>query len=185
MPALRLATPDDVPAMHALIARSVRGLSAGFYTPDEAERALVHVFGVDSRLIADGTYYAVEEGGRLAACGGWSRRRTLYGGDQAKAAEDPLLDPAREPARIRALFVDPDFARRGLGRLVFDACHAAARDAGFRALELVATLPGVPLYEALGFAEVERLEVPMPGGAGLPVVRMSRPVTRAGPATNN
>jgi GNAT superfamily N-acetyltransferase len=171
---LRPATDADVPALRALIAASVRGLSAGYYTPQQAESALVHVFGPDTQLIADGTYYVVEAEGALVAAGGWSRRRTLYGGDQTKSAEDPALDPATEPARIRAFFVHPAWARRGLGRALFDRCLAAAREAGFRELTLVATLPGVPLYEALGFVAGERFAVPMPDGLELPVVRMTR-----------
>ncbi len=177
--ALRPAAHADVPALRALIAESVRGLSAGYYTPEQAERALVHVFGPDTQLIDDGTYYVVEaeEGQRtLVAAGGWSRRRTLYGGDQTKSGGDPLLDPATEPARIRAFFVHPAWARRGLGRLLFDHCHRAARDAGFHELTLVATLPGVPLYSALGFVEEERFAVPMADGLELPVVRMTRAV---------
>ena len=173
---LRPATAGDVPALRVLIAASVRGLSAGYYTPQQAESALVHVFGPDTQLIADGTYYVVEAEGALIAAGGWSRRRTLYGGDQTKSAEDPALDPATEPARIRAFFVHPAWARRGLGRALFEHCLRAARAAGFRELTLVATLPGVPLYEALGFVALERFAVPMADGVELPVVRMTRAV---------
>lgn len=176
LPTLRSATPADVPALEALIARSVRALSAGFYTPAQAEGGLRHVFGVDTQLVADGTYYLIEADGVLAAGGGWSARRTLFGGDQFKHAADAPLDPATEPARIRAFFVDPAFARRGLGRLLFAHCHDAARAAGFRTLELMATLPGVPLYTALGFAPHERVDVPLPGGEVLPCVRMTRAV---------
>jgi GNAT superfamily N-acetyltransferase len=171
---LRPAIDADVPALRALIADSVRGLSVGYYTPEQAEHALVHVFGPDTQLIADGTYYVVQTSHALVAAGGWSRRRTLYGGDQTKAGEDPLLDPATEPARIRAFFVHPAWARRGLGRLLFEHCLSAARAAGFRELTLVATLPGVPLYEAVGFVSEERFAVPMSGGIELPVIRMRR-----------
>jgi GNAT superfamily N-acetyltransferase len=155
---------------------SVRGLSVGYYTPAQAEGALVHVFGPDTQLIADGTYYVVESGGALVAAGGWSRRRTLYGGDQTKSGADPTLDPATEPARIRAFFVHPAWARRGLGRLLFEHCRDAAHAAGFRELTLVATLPGVPLYTALGFVEGERFAVAMPDGLELPVIRMTRKI---------
>jgi GNAT superfamily N-acetyltransferase len=165
-----------VPALRTLIDVSVRELSVGYYTAAQAESALVHVFGPDTQLIADGTYYVVESGGALVAAGGWSRRRTLYGGDQTKSGADAALDPATEPARIRAFFVHPAWARRGLGRLMFEHCLAAAREAGFRELTLVATLPGVPLYAALGFVERERFAAPMPGGLELPVVRMTRAV---------
>jgi GNAT superfamily N-acetyltransferase len=168
----RLATEGDLDAIRALIPLSVRGLNAGLYTPEQLDASLQHVFGADTQLIRDGTYYVIEDRGALAACGGWSRRRTLYGGDQLEAREDAILDPSLEPARIRAFFVHPDFARRGLGRLLLDTCVAAARAAGFRALELGSTLPGVPLYSACGFVEVERIEQPMPGGLSLPIVRM-------------
>jgi GNAT superfamily N-acetyltransferase len=173
---VRVATDADVPALRTLIAASVRGLSVGYYTPQQAESALVHVFGPDTQLIADGTYYVVEAGVELVAAGGWSRRRTLYGGDQAKSGADTALDPATEPARIRAFFVHPTWARRGLGRLLFEHCLSAARAAGFRELTLVATLPGVPLYQALGFVAQESFAVLMPDGVELPVVRMIREI---------
>ena len=175
-PRLRAATLDDVPALDALIDASVRGLSTAHYSAAQIDGALRHVFGVDTQLVRDGTYYLIEVDGACAACGGWSRRRTLYGGDQHKAADDPLLDPLTEPARIRAFFVHPGWARRGLGRLLFDACHAAARDAGFGALELMATLPGQPLYASLGFAPLERVDVAMPNGLQLPCIRMRRAI---------
>ena len=177
---IRLATPEDVPAIAALIPLSARELSRGFYTQEQTEAAIRHVFGPDTRLIADGTYFVAEEENAgtarsaVVGCGGWSRRRTLYGGDQMKSAEDPLLDPRVDAARIRAFFVHPDFARRGVGRLILEACLAAARAAGFRRVELASTLPGVPFYRVFGFEEREALEAPMPGGDGLPVVRMER-----------
>jgi GNAT superfamily N-acetyltransferase len=171
---IRLATAGDVPALRELIPLSARELSRGFYTEQETESAVQHVFGPDSRLIADGTYFVAEVDGRLAGCGGWSRRRTLYGGDQTKSGEEPLLDPATEPAKVRAFFVHPGFARRGIGSQLLEACFAAARKAGFRRLELAATLPGVPLYAARGFVERERLEVPMADGRALPIIRMER-----------
>lgn len=176
---LRPATPDDLPALRALIDASVRGLSGGYYTPAQIESALRYVFGPDTQLIADGTYYVVDaaEGdGRLAAAGGWSARRTLYGGDQTKGADDPRLDPAVDSARVRAFFVHPDYARRGLARRLFAECLTAARGAGFRALELMSTLPGEPLYEALGFVARERVAVTLPDGVALPLTRMTRPV---------
>jgi GNAT superfamily N-acetyltransferase len=174
---LRCATPDDVPALRDLITNSARGLSAGFYTPAQVEALVTHVFGVDTQLIADGTYYVIEApDGALAAAGGWSRRETLYGGDQMKGAADPLLDPATRPARIRAFFVEPAWARRGLGRQLFDACAEAARRAGFGALELMATLPGEPLYRALGFEPAERVQTTLSNGVVIPLVRMGRPL---------
>lgn len=169
-----MAEPADVPALQELIARSARALSAGFYTPEQAEAAIRHVFGVDSQLLADRTYFLIEDEGRIVACGGWSRRQTLFGGDQAKSGPDSLLDPSREPARIRAFFVDPGMARRGLGRRLLAACTEAARAAGFRELELVSTLPGQPLYRACGFAQIERFTLDFSGGVGVPVVRMRR-----------
>ena len=171
---IRLATAEDLPALRALIPLSARALSRGYYTEEQTEGAIRYVFGPDSRLIADGTYFAAEEDGKLTGCGGWSRRRTLFGGDQMKSAEDPLLDPATEAARIRAFFVHPMFARRGVGSAILGACMDAARAAGFRRMELASTLPGVPLYEAFGFEKREPIEVPLPGGVVLPVIRMER-----------
>ncbi len=173
----RLATMADVPALNTLIAASARGLSVGFYTPAQIEALVEHVFGVDTQLIADCTYYVIDApGGAPAAAGGWSARRTLYGGDQMKGRADPRLDPASDPARIRAFFVHPDWARRGLGRRLYEACAAAAGAAGFRALELMATLPGEPLYRALGFEAAERVETALPGGVVVPLTRMVRRV---------
>jgi GNAT superfamily N-acetyltransferase len=175
-PQLRLATAADLPGLRALIPASVRGLAPGYYTPQQIESSIVHMFGPDSQLIADGTYFAIEVDGRLAACGGWSRRKTLFGGDQTKGREDPLLDPRVDAARIRAFFVHPAFARRGLGSQLMRACMAAARAAGFRRLALVATLPGVPLYETFGFTALERFDAPLADGTTLPVVAMEREV---------
>ncbi len=171
---IRLAAESDLPALRELIPLSARALSRGYYSAEQTESAIRYVFGPDSRLIADRTYFAAEEDGTLAGCGGWSRRRTLFGGDQMKAEEDPLLDPATEAARIRAFFVHPAFARRGVGSAVLGACMGAARAAGFRRMELASTLPGVPLYEAFGFEKRESIEVPMPDGVVLPVIRMER-----------
>lgn len=171
---LRLAERRDIPALTELIAASVRVLSRGFYTEAQAESALRFVFGVDSQLIADRTYYVIEDDIGLAAAGGWSRRLHLYGGDQAKGTEDPLVDPAREPARIRAFFVAPRAARRGMARRLYDECVAAASEHGFTRLELVATMPGVPLYRALGFEMGEEYSLSLPDGTQLPVVQMRR-----------
>ena len=173
---LRPATAADLEGLRALIADSVRGLSAGYYTSEQAESALEHVFGPDSQLIADRTYYVVEAHGTIVAAGGWSHRATHYGGDQMKSGEDPSLDPATDAARIRAFFVHPAWARRGLGRLLFETCRDAARAAGFRELALVATLPGEPLYAALGFSVTERLSITLPDGVELPLARMTRAV---------
>ena len=174
--AIRTAAEADVPAIAALLERSVRGLSTGYYTAEQIERALRDMFGVDTQLIADRSYYVIDAVDGLAAAGGWSGRRTLYGGDQAKGASDPRLDPQREPARIRAFFVDPAWARRGLARRLFERCRAEAEAAGFHELELVATLPGQPLYLALGFTAREHFTLPLSGGLTLDGVRMTRPV---------
>ena len=177
---LRLATPADIPELGRLIEQSVRALSVGYYTGPQIESALRYVFEPAkweeyTQLIADRTYYVIEsEEGELVAAGGWGRRRTLYGGYQMKGADDPLLDPTTEAARIRAFFVHPAWARRGLGRQLYDRCAEDAAMAGFRKLELMATLPGEPLYRALGFAPLERTGVPLPDGEMLPVVHMAR-----------
>ena len=176
MVTLRLATPADLPALQALIPASVRALSQGFYTPEQIESAIRYVFGPDTQLIADGTYFAAEAEGVIAGCGGWSRRRTLYGGDQMKDADDPPLDPSTEAARIRAFFVHPGWARRGVGSMIMNACRDAAARAGFQRLELMATLPGEPLYRAFGFEVLERVETLLPDGVRVPFVRMDRAI---------
>lgn len=177
---VRLASPADVPALAALIELSVRGLQAGDYSPRQIKLALKHVYGVDTQLIADGTYFAVEASRSdssktiLVGCGGWSKRKTLYGGDVWSAREDTLLDPRLDAAKIRAFFVHPNWARRGIGSLILEACEKAARAAGFTRAEMGATLTGVPFYHAKGYAELERLEVPLPGGLSLPIIRMAK-----------
>jgi GNAT superfamily N-acetyltransferase len=172
---LRPARLDDLPAIEALITRSAQELSAGYYTPAQVAALLRYVFGADTQLIRDGTYFVCEaDDGALMAVGGWSRRRTLFGADRMKATEDPLLDPTTEAARIRAFFVDPGWARRGLGRRIFDECLSAARSAEFRTLALVATLPGEPLYRALGFELTERFVLRLPDGTEVPVAHMAR-----------
>jgi GNAT superfamily N-acetyltransferase len=171
---LRLASEADRAAIEALISRSVMGLMGGDYSPVQLEAARRHIFGVDGELVADGTYFVVELHGVLVAAGGWSRRRSLFGGDEAVTGrtDGPLLNPASDAARIRAFFVDPGHARRRLGRQLLSACIDAARDAGFSAMELVATLSGVGLYQAAGFTLGEPLELDLPGGVRFPVVRM-------------
>jgi len=165
---------DDVLALDELIPLSVRSLQAEHYSPAQMEAALGPVFGVDRQLIADGTYFVVEEAGRIVGCGGWSRRMAVFGGDRARTGADEPIDPSRDPARIRAFFVHPDFARRGIGRAILTACEEAILEAGFQSAELVATLAGEPLYAAFAYEAVERYEVPMSGGLKLPVVRMRR-----------
>ena len=175
---LRVATMSDVQSLNALIADSARALSASFYSPEQIEALIVHVFGVDTQLIDDGTYYLIgeEQTREPVAAGGWSFRRTLYGGDQAKSGEDTRLNPASDAARIRAFFVHPQFARRGLGTWLYTECERSARAAGFRRLELMATLPGVPLYSALGFSEVEPTSVKLASDVDVPLIRMERAI---------
>jgi GNAT superfamily N-acetyltransferase len=177
---VRLARPGDVPALQLLIQASVRGLQAHDYTTAQLEAALASVYGVDTQLIADGTYLVVETTSlpaQIVGCGGWSKRKTLYGGDQWRGREDSLLDPKSDPAKIRAFFVHPDWARQGIGTLILDACEAAAIRAGFTRLEMGATLTGVPFYRARGYAELESLSVPLTGGESLPIVRMAKSIT--------
>jgi GNAT superfamily N-acetyltransferase len=169
---IRPATPADVAAIRELIDRSVRQLQAGDYSPEQIDGALGTVFGVDSQLIADGTYLIAECGHALAGCGGWSKRRTLFGSDRNAGREDTLLDPASENARIRAFFVDPDFARRGIGSAILDACERAAIAAGFRGFELGATVTGERLYSQRGYQPIERVETPLTNGLSLPIIRM-------------
>ena len=175
---LRLATEADIPALHVLIEASVRGLQAGDYTPAQIEGALGTVLGLDTQLIADGTYFVAEfldQNGkeqRCAGCGGWSKRKTLFGADRGPGREPERLDPATDAAKVRALFVHPDFARRGLGSLILAAVETAAREAGFHRFEMGSTLTGVPLYRLKGYVEVERISVSLKNGEALPVVRM-------------
>lgn len=168
----------DVPVLTRLIELSVRGLQSQDYSPAQIELALKHVYGVDTQLIADGTYFAAETIGDqaplLLGCGGWSKRKTLFGGDAWNAREDSLLDPRREGAKIRAFFVHPDWARHGIGTMILDACETAARAAGFARCEMGATLTGVPFYKKKGYEEREPLEAPLPGGASLPIIRMTK-----------
>jgi len=177
--ALRKAVPADIPVLEPLIDLSVRGLQAQDYTAAQIDLALRNVYGVDTQLIADGTYFVAEsvaEAATIVGCGGWSKRRTLYGGDRFAGREDSLLDPQSEAAKIRAFFIHPQWARRGIGALILQACEDAAIAAGFTRLEMGSTLTGVPFYRTKGYAELEHLEVPMPGGATLPIVRMAKTV---------
>jgi GNAT superfamily N-acetyltransferase len=170
---IQTATEADIPRLATLIERSVRGLQAGDYSPEQMDGSLGTVFGVDTQLIADRTYLiALHSSGAIAGCGGWSRRKTLFGSDHASVREPELLDPATDAAKIRAFFVDPELARRGVGTLILEACEAAAMAAGFRCFEMGATLTGEKLYRLRGYREVERMEVPLPNGAALPIIRM-------------
>jgi GNAT superfamily N-acetyltransferase len=171
---LRLAREADVPALEKLIALSARGLRADFYSAAQIEGALGSVFGVDRQLIRDGTYFVVDCDGALIGCGGWSKRKTLFGSDHQTGRDDAELDPAREPARVRAFFIHPGWARRGIGRAILDTCEKAIRDAGFSSIELAATLPGVPFYASCAYTAAERYDVPVNNGLPLPVVRMTK-----------
>ena len=181
---LRLATEEDVPALHGLVEASVRGLQAGDYTHGQIEGALGTVLGLDTQLIRDGTYFVAEVSDepdaldqkavpkRLAGCGGWSKRRTLFGADRGPGREPELLDPATDAAKVRAIFVHPEFARRGLGSLILARVEAEAAAAGFTRYEMGSTLTGVPLYRLKGYVEVERIGVPLWNGEALSVVKM-------------
>src|SRR5579872_4583972 len=174
---IRKAIGADIPRLREVIEASVRGLQAHDYTPAQIEGALRSVYGVDTQLITDGTYFAVvTPDGQIIACGGWSKRKTLYGGDQYIGREDSLLDPKRDAAKIRAFFVHPDWVRRGIGAMILDACEKAAISAGFRRLEMGATLTGVEFYRVKGYAEMEKLAVPLGDGEELPIVRMGKDV---------
>ena len=172
-PLQRLAVPADAPAVAGLMRASVLDLFPAYYDAQQTASASVHIAALDLALIEDGTYYVHEAAGEIVACGGWSRRNKLYNGTEA-GADERLLDPATEPARIRAMFVRGDWTRQGLGRAILTSCVAAARAEGFTQLALMATLPGVPLYTSFGFTEVEAAELRMPDGVVLGGVAMER-----------
>jgi GNAT superfamily N-acetyltransferase len=176
----RLARIQELPDLKALMTESIRRL-IGAYLDAARVEASFEIMGVDTQLIDDGTYFVVESAGRVVGCGGWSRRATLFGGDHSTGRDARLLDPAIEPARVRAMYTHPDFARRGIGRRVLGLCETAAAAEGFRRLELVATVAGEPLYTAYGFDLLERIEVPTSRGISVPCARMSK-VIAAPPA---
>jgi GNAT superfamily N-acetyltransferase len=188
---IRKAVSADVPRLREIIEASVRGLQAQDYSPVQIEGALKSVYGVDSQLIEDGTYFVAEAveaakgadsktaGPQLVACGGWSKRKTLYGGDQFAGREDSLLDPSCDAAKIRAFFVHPNWARQGIGSLILEACENAAIAAGFTRLEMGATLSGIPFYSAKGYAEIENQTVALGNGEVLPIVKMAKEVRRS------
>lgn len=182
---LRHATREDIPALNVLIEASVRGLQTGDYSPEQIDGALGTVLGLDTQLIRDRTYFVaeavsvtdglnrgIEQCRTLAACGGWSKRRTLFGADRGPGREPVLLDPLMDAAKVRAIFVHPAFARRGLGSEILAHVEEEARAAGFRSFEMGSTLTGVPLYRLKGYVEMERLAVPLSNGETLPVVKM-------------
>ncbi len=174
---LRVATFDDEPCLRHLIARSIRSLGSEDYTPGQIDAALRGAFGVDTAIIRDGTYFvAVTDASAIAACGGWSKRRTLFGGDERAERDESWLDPRSEPAKIRAFFVDPAHARRGLGRAILARSELEAIQAGFSAFELMATLPGVRLYEACGYQRGKSIEHPLPDRQSIRLVPMSKQI---------
>ena len=189
---IRPATSADIPVLRDLIEASVRGLQSNDYSPSQIDSALASVFGVDTQLIADRTYFVAEaesyagatvpvvEGAAppfsIVGCGGWSKRKTLYGGDQWTAREATFLDPQRDAAKIRAFFIHPAWARRGIGSMILESCENAAQAAGFTRFEMGATLTGVPLYQARGYVARENLEVPLANGETLRIVRMEKRV---------
>lgn len=172
---LRVARLEDQPALRELIARSIRALGAADYSPEQIEAALRGAFGVDTQLIRDGTYFVVDApDGQAVACGGWSRRRTLFGSDARAERDESWLDPRADPAKVRAFFVDPGHARRGLGRWILERSEAEAARAGFARLELMATLPGVRLYEKCGYLAGPSIVHPLPGGLSIVFVPMTK-----------
>jgi GNAT superfamily N-acetyltransferase len=170
---IRNATIDDRESIKQLIAESARHLSQKYYSDVQIEAAIAEVFGVDTDLIQDGTYFVAEDSARLVGCGGWSKRKTLFGGDQYSAREAGYLDPESEPAKIRAFFIHPDHARKGIARAILSRCESEARAQGFRALELMATLPGIAFYKACGFLEQGNLDLDL-GGVKLELVPMRK-----------
>ncbi len=171
---IRPATLTEAPLLEALIERSVRGLQANDYTQPQIEGALGTVLGLDRQLIRDGTYLVAESASRIVGCGGWSRRRTLFGADAVATRDDADLVPGVDAAKIRAFFIEPDCARQGIGTAILLACEHAAAAAGFTALEMGATLTGVALYVHHGYVAGERLSVPLRNGEALPIVKMAK-----------
>jgi GNAT superfamily N-acetyltransferase len=173
----RLAVAADVPALSVLMDAAIAELQRAFLDPAQIESSRA-IMGIDDQLIDDGTYFVVEAGGDIAGCGGWSRRATLYGNNQTPGRDSHLLDPTVDPARVRAMYTNPAYARRGVGRLILSLCEAAAAAEGFTRLELMSTLSGEPLYTAYGFRPLKRVE-DATGGAAVPMVRMEKPVERS------
>ena len=171
---IRKATLDERDAMQQLIAESARHLSRAHYDDQQIETAIATVFGVDTSLIEDGTYFVVEIDGNLVGCGGWSRRKTLFGGDQYTSRDTAYIDPASEPAKIRAFFIHPDHARKGVARALLNECETEARAHGFRALELMSTLPGIEFYKSCGFTEIGYFDLQLTEAVKLPLVPMRK-----------
>jgi GNAT superfamily N-acetyltransferase len=172
---LRRATPDDLDHMRALMQRAIGELLRPYLPPD-AVAASFEIMGLDTQLIADGAYFAAEDAGAIVGCGGWSRRATLFGGDHSAGRDAALLDPARDAARVRAMYTHPEHTRRGIGRAILDACEAAAHADGFQRVELAATLAGEPLYRACGYSVIEHFASPTSQGVEIPLIRMGKPL---------
>jgi GNAT superfamily N-acetyltransferase len=172
----RRATYYDVPALECLMEAAICDLMRDFLTAEQIAASFA-IMGLDTRLIDDGTYFVIEAEGRLAGCGGWSRRATLFGGDHSDGRNDELLDPARQAARIRAMYTHPDFVRMGVGRTILARCEGEAASHGFRRLELAATMAGIPLYRACGYSEVEHFLAETPSGVRVPLARMTKLLT--------
>lgn len=170
----RIAQLGDIPRLREIMDAAIGRLQAEVLSPDQVEASRT-LMGLDTALIADGTYFIVEIGDRVAGCGGWSRRATLYGGDHSPGRDAARLDPQVDAARVRAMYTHPDFARRGVGRRILDLAHAEAAAEGFRRTQLVATLAGEPLYAAVGYRVIERF-IDDRGGVGVPLIRMERPL---------
>jgi len=168
----RLATAADIPALTALMDASIGALMDDFLTPEQVQASRT-IMGLDTQLIEDGGYFMVEQEAVIAGSGGWSRRATLYGGDHTPGRDAAWLDPAKDAARVRAMYTNPAFARRGIGRLILTLCEDAARAAGFTRVELMGTMPGEPLYRACGYEPIERI-IDSRGGAPVPLVRMRK-----------
>ena len=177
---LRLAVPEDLPALRDLMNAAIGELLNPFLSPAEVT-ASYEVMGLDSQLVADGTYFVVEDDGQLAGCGGWSRRATLFGGDHSAGRDAALLDPSRDAARVRAMYSHPDHVRKGVGRLILDACESAAAGEGFTRCEMAATLAGEPLYRACGYVQIERFTAATSNGVDVPLVRMGKALAGGGP----
>ena len=171
---IRAATMEDRGAIQQLIAESARHLSREHYNDAQIDAAIATVFGVDTDLIEDGTYFVVESAGVLVGCGGWSRRKTLFGGDQYSSRDKGYLDPASEPAKIRAFFIHPAHARKGIARAILTRCEDEARAHGFHALELMATLPGIAFYKSCGFSEQGNFDLDLADGIKLELVPMRK-----------
>lgn len=173
---LRIATTEDAPTVKSLMKESVAALFPRYYDPRQSASAVRHVAVVDEQLLADRTYFVLEHEDELVACGGWSRRDRLYTGSGESGTDTRVLEPETEPAKLRAMFVRADWTRRGLGRRIVEACETAARNEGYHRLALLATLPGVPLYQACGFAPIETIEVALLDGVTLACVAMEKSI---------